>query len=60
MPRPKKDSVALNIKIDKSVSELLTRYCEEVGQTKTMAIERMLQNELERYFEQVEGKRVPR
>lgn len=60
MPRPKKDSVALNIKIDKGVSELLTRYCEEVGQTKTMAIERMLQNELERYFEQAEGKRVPR
>ena len=60
MPRPKKDSVALNIKIDKTINDLLVRYCEEVGQTKTMAIERMLQKDLEQYFGQPEGKRVPR
>ena len=50
MPRPKKDSVALNLKIDKTVNDLLVRYCEEAGQTKTMAIERILKEKLDAYF----------
>lgn len=60
MPRPKKDAIPLNIKLDRYISERLADYCEKTGQTKTLAIERMLQNELEQYYMQPEGKRVPR
>lgn len=59
MPRPKKESVALNIRLDKDVNDTLVKYCEETGQTKTTAIERMLNEALKDYFEQPEGKRIP-
>ena len=60
MPRQKKDAVLLSLKLDRQINELLQRYCDETGQSKTTAIERMLHNELEMYFEQPEGKRIPR
>ena len=43
MPRPRKDSRALNINLRTDLMEELEAYSEEVGQTKTMAIERILQ-----------------
>lgn len=44
MPRPKtkKQSKALNLNIDVEVLDKLEKYCEIKGQTKTMAIERIL------------------
>ncbi len=60
MPRQKKDAVLLSLKLERHINERLEKYCAETGQTKTTAIERMLQNELEKYFEQPEGKRIPR
>ena len=60
MPRNKKDAVMLNIRLDRVIAETLADYCERTGQTKTMAVERMLQNELKKYYQQPEGKRVPR
>ena len=60
MGRTKKDAVMLSLKLDRSIGELLDRYCEETGQNRTTAIERMLANELQVYFQQPEGKRVPR
>lgn len=58
--RPKKDYQILSLRLDRSVSEKLEDYCRETGQSKTMAVERMLANELEEYYSQAEGKRVPR
>ena len=60
MARQKKDAVVINMKLLRSIAEELEKYCEETGQSKTMAIERMVDNELKIYFSQEEGKRVPR
>lgn len=51
MGRPKKDGVYINYYIKREVKELLDKYCEEVGQTNTMAIERILSQYLSEYFE---------
>ena len=60
MARQKKDAVQINLKLDRTIAEKLEQYCKETGQPKILAIERMLSNEFEKYFEQPEGKRVPR
>lgn len=50
MPRPKKDSKPLNINLDSKIYTALEKYCEEKGQTKTTAIERILAEKLKDYF----------
>ena len=60
MPREKKDAVVLNIKLARKVSEMLNDYCEDTGQTKTTAIERILANEIHEYFTQPKGERIPK
>lgn len=42
MARPKKDSHAFSMKMSAEVYERLEKYCEEKGQTKTTAVERIL------------------
>lgn len=51
MARAKKDGVHINYYIEKDVKELLDAYCEEVGQTNTLAVERILRGYLTDYFE---------
>ncbi len=51
MARPKKDGVNINYFIRKDVKEKLDAYCDEVGQTATMAIERILDEYLTKYFD---------
>lgn len=60
MGRQKKEAVLLSLKLEKTIAEKLVKYCEETGQSKTTAIERMLTNELQQYYQQPDGKRVPR
>ena len=60
MARQKKDSVILNVKVEREISEQLEAYCAETGQSKTVAVERMLGKELAEYFNQPEGQRIPR
>jgi hypothetical protein len=50
MARPKKDGVFINYYIDRQVKEMLDKYCEEKGQTNTMAIERILKEYLSNYY----------
>ncbi|MCH4040566.1 MAG: hypothetical protein LKG48_04980 [Lachnospiraceae bacterium] len=57
MPRPKKDAKILNIKLARSVSDKLERFCEESGQTKTVAVERFLDKCLDEYFAKPEDVR---
>lgn len=59
MPRPKKDAVPLNIRLDKTVADRLAEYCETTGQTKTTAIERLLSGALDEYYAKPKDKRVP-
>lgn len=53
MARVKKDGVHINYYIQKDVKERLDKYCEEVGQTNTMAIERILSQYLDEYDKKV-------
>lgn len=52
MARAKKDGVFINYYIKKDVKEKLDKYCEEVGQTNTMAVERILGRFLDEYFDE--------
>ena len=60
MARPQKDAVVLNIRLERSISDLLTEYCEATGQSKTTAVERILSSAIKEYFKQPEGQRVPK
>ena len=42
MAKQKKDGKYLNIMLETSIYDRLERYCEELGQTKTLAVERIL------------------
>lgn len=42
MAKPKKNGTYLNVCIDKAVYGRLNSFCEDVGQTKTVAVERAL------------------
>ena len=43
MGRPKKDGRDLNCYLSRDLFEQLDKYCDEMGQTKTMVIERALE-----------------
>ena len=58
MAKAKKDGRHLNLYIERAVIEQLEKYCEEVGQTKTVAIERILTRYLDNYFDISKEKRV--
>ena len=47
--RPRKQYKQLNIKMNAEIYDLLSNYCEEKGQTKTMAIERIIGKYLNDY-----------
>ncbi len=51
MGRQKKDSKPINLNLDRQLVEQLEQYCEEVGQTKTTALERILRRFLEEYYQ---------
>lgn len=49
MARPKKDAVPLNMRVDAAVMKRFNEYCEEVGQTKTLAFERIISAHIDKY-----------
>ncbi len=49
MVREKKDSRAFSIRMDSGTFERLEKYCEEAGQTKTVAIERAINQYIDDY-----------
>lgn len=52
MARTKKDGRSLNCVIDREIFEQLELYCNDVGQTKTMAVERILRQYFSDYYKQ--------
>lgn len=52
MPRPRKDYKILSCRIERNVYEQLDKFCEQSGQTKTVAIERILNRYFANYFEE--------
>ena len=49
MSRQKKDFIAFHIKADAEVMRRFEEYCDEVGQTKTLAFERIIAAFLDQY-----------
>lgn len=49
MAKQNKDWKALNIKLDRTIYEQLEKYCEDMGQSKTIAVERILSKAFEKY-----------
>ena len=58
MPRPKKDSKSLNIKLDAGIHAQLEQFCEETGMNKTIAVEKVLSQFLSAYFEKPKEERA--
>lgn len=59
MPRAKKDSKVLNIRLSIDIYNKLESFCNETGQTKTTAVERFLDKGIDEYFEKPENERKP-
>lgn len=49
MARPKKNGKYLNVCIEASIYDNLEQFCDDAGQTKTVAVERALMEYLESY-----------
>ena len=58
MPRTKKDAKILNIKLDRNIHDRLDQFCDETGISKTVALERILNQYLEGYFQKPENERM--
>lgn len=57
MARQKKEYKPLNIRLEAEISDKLERFCEESGQAKTTAVERILNRFLDEYFTRPETER---
>ena len=51
MPRPKKNGKYLNLNINQEIYERFAVYADAMGQTKTVALERILKKYLDEYEE---------
>ena len=49
MARPKKNGKYLNVCIEANIYDNLEQFCDDAGQTKTVAVERALMEYLESY-----------
>lgn len=49
MARTRKDAEMLHCRLDKKISDALTKLCNETGLTKTMAVERVLKTYVDTY-----------
>lgn len=52
MARPKKDCKPFSIRMEQTVFDRLSWYCEQSGQTKTVAIERAVMRYIDEYEKQ--------
>lgn len=50
MARPRKDYKILSCRIERKVYEKLDKFCEQSGQSKTVAIERILDKYFQDFF----------
>ncbi len=57
MSRSKKDAKFLNMKLDREIYDLLEKFCDETGMTKTMATEKIMDQFFEKYFDRPEEER---
>ena len=53
MARAKKDNVPVSVRLEKGIFEKLSRFCEDSGQPKTVAVERALEMYIDDYYEKI-------
>lgn len=58
MARPPKDFIWFNMRVGATVMMRFNEYCNEVGQTKTLAFERIVSAFLDQYDEEKEHHRL--
>lgn len=56
MPKQKKDWTALNIRMSSDIYDTLSQYADDKGQNKTVAVERILKEYLEKEGYKIEKK----
>lgn len=54
MARPTKETKPCSIRMEKQTFERLEKFCEDSGQTKTIAIERALNMYMDDYYDKME------
>ena len=57
MARPKKDARLVSFKMAADVYDKLSHFCDVSGQSKTMAVERLLSKAIDEYFERPQEER---
>ena len=53
MAKPRKEAQPLSIRMDKPTFDRLNEYCEDSGQSKTVAIERAINKYIDEYEEKI-------
>ena len=53
MARAKKDNVPVSMRLEKRIFEKLSKFCEDSGQSKTVAVERALEMYIDDYYEKM-------
>lgn len=53
--RAKKDNVPVSVRLEKGIFERLSKFCEDSGQPKTVAVERALEMYIDDYYEKMGG-----
>ncbi len=51
MPRQKKNNVPVSFRLDKEIFDRLEQFCEDSGQSKTVAVERALAGYFRQYYQ---------
>ncbi len=57
MAQIKKNAKVISMKMDKTISDKLDKFCEETGLSRTVAIEKIVDKHLDEYFKQPKDKR---
>ncbi len=59
MARPRKDNVPVSFRMERTVFDKLSQFCEDSGQAKTVAMERALEMYIDDYYtKQAQLKRI--
>lgn len=53
MPRAKKENVPVSVRMQKEIFEKLCQFCEDSGQSKTVAVERALEMYVDDYYKKM-------
>lgn len=53
MPRTKKENVPVSVRMQKAIYEKMCQFCEDSGQSKTVAVERALEMYVDDYYKKM-------